>query len=166
MEVMRILLYLLLAGAMMYGAWRFTPDDARQQGLAMVATFDEAAFDGLRERLRLRLPGLENPADRREELLEAVGERLETVGRELENISTPASTRAAPLGRTKPERGLSEIGKIQGLLEETQGLLNELGELNPKSGVLQEASRRILGKVLPASPPAEEPGASCQCPAR
>lgn len=167
---MRRLIWFLILAAAIYIGVKYIPAETKQKTLASFGLekfFRETAPRYLREKLSI----LEDPVSKRKKVLDQIGERIETVQLELKDLPPLDSKGVA---RPVTSKVLQEkMEETRDILGETQAMLGELQELNPKGGIFQEAAERVLDKILP-SPSAGtiSPGtgsidqAECKCPAQ
>ncbi len=154
---MRKLFYLAIAAALVYVVVYKVPGETKRQTLAAVglADFFSQTLPGY---LRSKFAIPENPVAKRRQLLEELSKAIGTVERELEAI-VPTVTNGITIPKLPPPKEIQKrIEKTREFLAKSEETLRELGEANPKSGLLSRLGDRLLDRVLPPLPDSQAGG--------
>lgn len=164
MDAMRILFYLLLAAAAIYAYVRVAPAGTAHRAFEAVGLanfFEQTIPDYLRGKLTIA----EDPAVRRRKLVEELAEKISVAERELE-AAVPVATDGQPQKLPSAEVIRERAEKTREALAESEDILTKFEAASAGEGVFRAAAGRILGAMLPASPPAPAPGTNggaCPC---
>ena len=147
---MRKLIYIIIAGSLVYiVGWRIPPA-SRQQALASVGVADFFQKT-LPNYLRKKFSIPENTAAKRQKLLNELSQSIGNIKNEIEEkVTQGAGGAGVNVSKLpKPQEIQERFEKSREYIAKTETLINELKSANYGGGILTKAAERVLDKILP-----------------
>ena len=147
---MRKLIYLIIAGALVYiVGWRI-PADSRRQALAAIGVadfFQKTLTNYLRKKFSIP----ENTAAKRQKLLNELSQSIGNIKREVgEKVAQGAGGAGVNVSKLPKPREIQErLEKSREYIAKTETLINELKSANYGGNIFNKAAERVLDKILP-----------------
>ncbi|RJQ36352.1 hypothetical protein C4552_03635 [Candidatus Parcubacteria bacterium] len=142
--MIRLVVWLLILGAIGYGAARFIPDDTRRAALASIGLdtfFETTAPNFIREKLAIG----RDPAAERKARIDELGLHLGDVRQNLDSIASAKT----------PDEIARHVAEAREELAKAESLATEAGALSSDTGLVKRTTARLIDSVLPA------PAAAC-----
>lgn len=147
---MRKLIYLIIAGALVYVVgWRIPPA-TKQQALAAIGAADFFQKT-LPNYLRSKFSIPENTAAKRQKLLNELSQSIGNIKSEIgEKVAQGAGGAGVNVSKLpKPQEIQERLEKSREYIAKTEALINELKSANSGVGIFAKTAERVLDKILP-----------------